>query len=1380
MTQALGVARAAARTLALALAGGAALHAMPSAPPGVTEEGAPSFVVLGAEELGLSTAPTDLHLLPDGRVLVVSEQELAFGDGMRWEAFRENDGTEPAFRTIAVDEDGRIYGGTDGGIDRVEFTPDSRWRFTPAVDLTKFPATQKTTLVSVAAVAGRWFWYGGNGAIVSWRPGEQLRIVGQLGAVDRIFAVGSRVFVSDQSSGGLYRLTDAGTAEPVKSARTLVSDGVTCAVAFGRDEALVGTVSQGLRLFDGETLRPFGVPGLLRGGRRIADLCAVGDDYFAAAVDSVGVVFFDRAGRIVQVLDRTLDHRLARVQRVSYAANGVLWALLNEGVARVQFPSPLSHFEPLLAGGLVFAQPLRHAGNLWILADGRAMRGVYDEAGRLERLADETPAGGQFLFSLDEVGGRLFACNDNEIYVRESESWKAVLTGITNGRVVSASPAGDIYYVARGEIGVLRPKDGTYVAQRIAQPELRDSYGYREDAAGTGWLELGLNRVGRLDFSGPQPRLEICTAADGLAGGWTEVYVLDGVARFHSNNRLFRFDARRHRFIEDRELLAKVPQLLTATGRPTRDPAGRLWFTTDGAPHTLDENGRVETVAAGFAPTNYTIEDNRVVWMFERRRLVRYNPRIAAPPVPPPHVLITSVQLTAQGRRIFAPGAALAPLAYDDNSVVINFAAPANPFVAPVTFDVMLEGAGAQWVSTGTTGSVSFNRLKEGRYVFHVRPVVNDGEPGPEARLAFIVEPPWYRTTAAWAGYVVAGLGLVGFAIWFPSYLQQREKIRLGRLVAERTAELNASNDRLARQVAETMATSTALAASEERYRVLNGELEQRVEARTRELGREQARFKFIFDTAPVGLTWMRQKDVATRLVNPAYARISGVPVEQGRDPAHYRDTSDLEDRARRDELHAKLLRGEIDHYTLEKRFRHADGSVRWAVLAVRVFRDAAGEEQEIHTLFDITERKQAERELAEASGLLEAMLANMPDMVYFKDRDSRFVRFSAAFAKRFGLDPAMIRGRTDFDLFAREHAQEAFEDEQRIMRTGTPIIGKLERENYADGRVTWALTTKMPWRDGAGNIIGTFGISKDVTEWKEAEAKLEETHKQLLQTSRQAGMAEVATGVLHNVGNVLNSVNVSATLVADHFRHSKANNIGKLAEMFVQNKARLADFLTNDARGRMIPDYLATLAEMLAEENRKVGTELDNLRKNIEHIKDIVAMQQAYARTSGVIESVGVVDMVEDAIRINAGSLARHDVDVVRDYASRPVVTTDRHKVIQILINLVRNAKYACDESGRTAKRIALRTTSSDHKVRIMVEDNGVGIPPENLTRIFNHGFTTRKRGHGFGLHSGALAAKELGGTLTVHSGGPGCGATFTLELPYKPEAPDHGDAQA
>jgi signal transduction histidine kinase len=296
--------------------------------------------------------------------------------------------------------------------------------------------------------------------------------------------------------------------------------------------------------------------------------------------------------------------------------------------------------------------------------------------------------------------------------------------------------------------------------------------------------------------------------------------------------------------------------------------------------------------------------------------------------------------------------------------------------------------------------------------------------------------------------------------------------------------------------------------------------------------------------------------------------------------------------------------------------------------------------------------------------------------------------------------------------------------------------------------------------------------LKAEVAERKRLEVEKERIHKELLTTSRQAGMAEVATGVLHNVGNVLNSVNVAATLIADKTKNSRISSLAKLDDLLSQHPNDLADFITRDAKGRQIPSFVKSLSECLQQERAEVLGEVASLTHNIDHIKEIVAMQQNYAQVSGVVEVVPVQELVGDALRMHSGAYLRHAVRLERAYAEVPPITTDKHKVLQILVNVLHNAMYACDESGRADKQVAVRIgRAGEDRVRIEVADNGIGIPAENLTKIFNHGFTTRKDGHGFGLHSGALAAKELGGSLTVHSEGLGKGASFTLELPLRNE---------
>jgi signal transduction histidine kinase len=294
-----------------------------------------------------------------------------------------------------------------------------------------------------------------------------------------------------------------------------------------------------------------------------------------------------------------------------------------------------------------------------------------------------------------------------------------------------------------------------------------------------------------------------------------------------------------------------------------------------------------------------------------------------------------------------------------------------------------------------------------------------------------------------------------------------------------------------------------------------------------------------------------------------------------------------------------------------------------------------------------------------------------------------------------------------------------------------------------------------------------TRELQKQVAAKERARAELAEAQENLMLTSRQAGMAEVATGVLHNVGNVLNSVNVSAGILSERLRRSSIESVAKAAALLLKQQDQLARFLTGDPKGKALPGYLEKLGEVLLQDKSEMQDEIKSLVKNIDHIKAIVSMQQSYARIGGVLEEMNPTDLAEDAIQINSAALDRHRIRLIRDYHPVPRVMVDRHKVLQILVNLINNAKHALND--KTSDRTVILTIAAmgPGRVCLGVRDNGMGINPDNLNRIFSQGFTTRKDGHGFGLHSGANAAKEMGGSLSVHSEGIGRGAAFTLELP-------------
>jgi len=257
---------------------------------------------------------------------------------------------------------------------------------------------------------------------------------------------------------------------------------------------------------------------------------------------------------------------------------------------------------------------------------------------------------------------------------------------------------------------------------------------------------------------------------------------------------------------------------------------------------------------------------------------------------------------------------------------------------------------------------------------------------------------------------------------------------------------------------------------------------------------------------------------------------------------------------------------------------------------------------------------------------------------------------------------------------------------------------------------------------------------------------------------------------VLHNVGNVLNSVSVTAESIQKRVRNSKISYLGDVVKLIDEHSDGLGDFITNEERGKKIPIFLTNLSKELIDEQERCLESLEALTRHVQHVGDIIQLQQSHSKTKGLIEPTSIAELIEDTIQINAEALTRNNVQIKKEIENLPTLLIDRYKVLQILTNLISNAIYALSKSTREDRILAIHVKESrSGHVRIDVCDNGIGIPKENLTRIFEHGFTTKKKGHGFGLHSTALSANELNGSIKAQSDGPGKGAVFTVELPYE-----------
>jgi PAS domain S-box-containing protein len=547
-------------------------------------------------------------------------------------------------------------------------------------------------------------------------------------------------------------------------------------------------------------------------------------------------------------------------------------------------------------------------------------------------------------------------------------------------------------------------------------------------------------------------------------------------------------------------------------------------------------------------------------------------------------------------------------------------------------------------------------------------------------------------------------------------------------------------------------------------------------------LRKAETLFRNTFDQAPIGVAYANRSGRFQRC-NRAFCALLGFDAGE----LDHRSIGDItygEDVARTETELERLWSGAIESVDIEKRYIRKDGSVLWVRASTALLREGnSAPECSVEFLRDISIRKELAAALLQQQDLLEAVITELPVALLACNVAGEITHSNRAAAELHCIhtqDPS-AQGLPAPRLLAAAEVYLA-DGVTPVSGADHPLARALRGETVSNlelvivprnstPRSTLSSARRLLGPDG--QIRGAVAVIQDTTERKLADLELERVNKQLMTASRQAGMAEVATNVLHNVGNTLNSVNISASLVAERIKQSKAPELCRVATLLQEKGQQLGEFLATDQRGKRIPEYLASLGNQLVTNQRVAMEELASLRDNLEHIKETVAMQQTYAKLCGVTETIAVVDLVEDSLRLNAGAFVRHGVTLRREFRDVPPIAVDKHKVLQILVNLVRNAKYACDESGRTDKLIILRVESAANGVRISVIDNGVGIAPENMGRIFNHGFTTRQSGHGFGLHSGALAAQELGGSLRAESDGPGRGAAFILELPCSPAEP-------
>lgn len=386
----------------------------------------------------------------------------------------------------------------------------------------------------------------------------------------------------------------------------------------------------------------------------------------------------------------------------------------------------------------------------------------------------------------------------------------------------------------------------------------------------------------------------------------------------------------------------------------------------------------------------------------------------------------------------------------------------------------------------------------------------------------------------------------------------------------------------------------------------------------------------------------------------------------------------------------------------------------------------------------------------------------------HYQKTNNRLI-LSKEFYTLFGFD-SRNRSHVYEELMKYIHYHDAERFEKMLVRSlESGLDGEMEiRIIMPNKSFAWFFVICHPVKNSKGKCDELTGIAMEITKRKEAEKKIETLNQQLFLSARFAGMAEVATSMLHNLGNILNSANVSLNLLKETIEQPHLTKVLMAFDLIKNNLLNIDKYLTTDEKGKLILPYLIASSSVLKQEDEICKNEIVNLSTHLNHIKEIVAIQQNISGFSKLIEKIFLPEVIDLALKM---SISEKDetIDIIKKYGSLNFIETDKSKLLQILVNLIRNAKDAILENKNSDKKeinISVLEENND-RVKVVVRDNGIGILEKNYNKIFSFGFTSKKNGHGFGLHSSALFAKELAGDLQVTSEGIGKGATFTLSLP-------------
>ena len=557
-----------------------------------------------------------------------------------------------------------------------------------------------------------------------------------------------------------------------------------------------------------------------------------------------------------------------------------------------------------------------------------------------------------------------------------------------------------------------------------------------------------------------------------------------------------------------------------------------------------------------------------------------------------------------------------------------------------------------------------------------------------------------------------------------------------------------------------------------------------------------ERRYQELYDRSVVGMFSSRATDGKILSSNKEANRIFGLRSNLKQvDLFHTVDMYVNKDD--RQELLRKLYQeGTLHNYQV--RFKRITGKEFWAEFSVKYYPESNLIEGSIK---DVTRNKEAEevlkrsreelnrlvkertkqledsqKELLEKTRQLElsnqklqeneyqirSILENSPDYILNVDDSCKIQYCNRSIV---GFEKQELVGTSILELTTKENQQKLQNSINKVFSSGA--ADNIEIDMLFSGADNHWFEIRFARLKADDPISQVMIIATDITQRLIAESELEDAQNLAIEKAHKAGMVDIASGILHNVGNLLNSVNTSIHVLGKILRNSSHDGLSQANSILREKIDSLDEFVASDPKGKLLLKYYFQVGEMIEKEHGQLADNTNRIKEKLELISGVIAAQQSFADADSLTEKHSLAAVVEDVLTIHMGSIERYGIAIEKDFCELPKIPIQKAKLVHVLISILDNATEAMSDLNDQLKKITISTAKEAENVILTISDTGVGIPEENLKRIFMHDYRNAQNRHCFSLHCSAIYMTEMNGTIWAKSGGKNKGATFYLQLP-------------